>query len=185
MCTENPIRVNNATESTSCRNDWAALFALAVLASPFKSRLRLQAENAVLRHQLNVLRRRLPGRVRLTNHDRERPWRPRRFQIDGVAAAGLEARQRDLHSPAQWAAPRRLAGSTRLAARCEFPAQVMCADASFHANQARRYIGEPRFNLAPRHFCRSTMAPRASWPTTVERVLADIDANHGDRGIGC
>ncbi|SDS84327.1 integrase core domain-containing protein [Bradyrhizobium canariense] len=45
-------------------------FALAVLASPFKSKLRLEAENAVLRHQLNVLRRRLHGRVRLTNHDR-------------------------------------------------------------------------------------------------------------------
>jgi hypothetical protein len=45
-------------------------FALTVLASPFKSQLRLQAENAVLRHQLNVLRRRLPGRVRLTNNDR-------------------------------------------------------------------------------------------------------------------
>src|ERR1700681_2754203 len=45
-------------------------FVLAVLASPFKSRLRLQAENAVLRHQLIVLRRRLHGRVRRTNHDR-------------------------------------------------------------------------------------------------------------------
>src|SRR6204780_1600247 len=45
-------------------------FVLAVLASPFKSKLRLQAENAGLRHQLNVVRRRLPGRVRLTNHDR-------------------------------------------------------------------------------------------------------------------
>jgi hypothetical protein len=45
-------------------------FVLAVLASPFKSKLRLEAENAVLRHQLNVVRRRLPGRVRLTNHDR-------------------------------------------------------------------------------------------------------------------
>ena len=45
-------------------------FVLAVLASPFKSKLRLQAENAVLRHQLNVLRRRLHGRARLTNHDR-------------------------------------------------------------------------------------------------------------------
>src|SRR6266436_1456902 len=45
-------------------------FVLAVLASPFRSKLRLEAENAVLRHQLNVLRRRLPGRVRLTNHDR-------------------------------------------------------------------------------------------------------------------
>ena len=45
-------------------------FALAVLASPFKSKLRLEAENAVLRHQLIVLRRRLHGRVRLTNNDR-------------------------------------------------------------------------------------------------------------------
>src|ERR1700682_813087 len=45
-------------------------FVLAVLASPFKSKLRLEAENAVLRHQLIVVRRRLPGRVRLTNHDR-------------------------------------------------------------------------------------------------------------------
>ena len=46
------------------------LFVLAVLVSPFKSRLRLEAENAVLRHQLNVLRRRLHSRARLTNSDR-------------------------------------------------------------------------------------------------------------------
>src|SRR3981189_3302316 len=45
-------------------------FVLAVLASPFKSTLRLEAEYAVLRHQLNVVRRRPHGRVRLTNHDR-------------------------------------------------------------------------------------------------------------------
>ena len=45
-------------------------FVLAVLASPFKSKSRLEAEDAVLRHQLMVLRRRLQGRVRLTNHDR-------------------------------------------------------------------------------------------------------------------
>src|SRR5215469_11677830 len=45
-------------------------FVLAVLTSLFKSRLRLEAENAALRHQLMVLRRRLQGRIRLTNHDR-------------------------------------------------------------------------------------------------------------------
>jgi transposase InsO family protein len=45
-------------------------FALAVLASPFRSKLRLEAENAMLRHQLIVLRRKLHGRVWLTNHDR-------------------------------------------------------------------------------------------------------------------
>ena len=45
-------------------------FVLAVLASPFKSNIRLEAKNAVLRHQLIVLRRKLKGRARLTNHDR-------------------------------------------------------------------------------------------------------------------
>src|ERR1700694_2223373 len=45
-------------------------FVLAVLASPFKSNIRLEAENAVLRHQLIVLRRKLKGRARLTNHAR-------------------------------------------------------------------------------------------------------------------
>jgi hypothetical protein len=45
-------------------------FVLAVLASPFKSKLRLEAENAVLRHPLIVLRRRPHSRIRLTNHDR-------------------------------------------------------------------------------------------------------------------
>src|SRR6516165_10396317 len=41
-----------------------------VLASPFKSRSRLEAENAVLRHQLIVLRRKVRGRVQFTNSDR-------------------------------------------------------------------------------------------------------------------
>ena len=45
-------------------------FVLAVLASPFKSRVRVEAENAVLRHQLIVLKRNRRGRARLTNHDR-------------------------------------------------------------------------------------------------------------------
>jgi hypothetical protein len=45
-------------------------FVLAVLVSPFKLKVRLEAENAVLRHQLVVLRRKLHGRVRLTNNDR-------------------------------------------------------------------------------------------------------------------
>ena len=41
---------------------------LAILASPFKSKSRLEAENATLR--LIVLRRNVRGRVRLTNNDR-------------------------------------------------------------------------------------------------------------------
>ena len=45
-------------------------FLLAVLASPFKSKSRLEAENVALRHQLIVLRRQARGRVQLTNIDR-------------------------------------------------------------------------------------------------------------------
>jgi hypothetical protein len=45
-------------------------FVLAVLASPFKSKSRLEAENAVLRHQLIVLRRRVRGRAQPANNDR-------------------------------------------------------------------------------------------------------------------
>src|ERR1019366_2757335 len=45
-------------------------FVLAVWASPFKSKIRLAAENAALRHQLIVLRRKLRGRVQLVNSDR-------------------------------------------------------------------------------------------------------------------
>ena len=45
-------------------------FVLAILASPFKSKSRLEAENAALRRQLIVLRRKVHGRVRLTNNDR-------------------------------------------------------------------------------------------------------------------
>src|SRR5450759_5776317 len=41
-----------------------------MLASPFKSKIRLEAENAVLRHQLIVLRRKVRGRAQLTNNDR-------------------------------------------------------------------------------------------------------------------
>jgi hypothetical protein len=45
-------------------------FFLTLFAAPFKSKGRLAAENAALRHQLIVLRRRLRGRVQLTNGDR-------------------------------------------------------------------------------------------------------------------
>src|SRR5258707_6947432 len=43
---------------------------LTVLASTFKSKIRLEAENAALGHELIVLRRKLPGRIQLANSDR-------------------------------------------------------------------------------------------------------------------
>jgi hypothetical protein len=45
-------------------------FILAALVSPFKSKYRLEAENAALRYQLIVLKRKVGGRIRLTNGDR-------------------------------------------------------------------------------------------------------------------
>ncbi len=45
-------------------------FVLAVLTSPFKSKSRLEAENAALRHQLVILRRKVRGQVKPTNNDR-------------------------------------------------------------------------------------------------------------------
>ena len=43
---------------------------LSTLASPFKSKCQLEAENVALRHQVVVLRRQVSGRVRLTSLDR-------------------------------------------------------------------------------------------------------------------
>jgi hypothetical protein len=45
-------------------------FLLVVFTSPFKSKCRLEAENAALRCQLIILRRKVRGRVHLTNVDR-------------------------------------------------------------------------------------------------------------------
>src|SRR5262249_32838023 len=45
-------------------------FLLTLLASPFNSKTRLEAENAVLRRQLIILRRKVRGRVHFANGDR-------------------------------------------------------------------------------------------------------------------
>ena len=45
-------------------------FILSLVGSLFKPKSRLEAENAALRYQLIVLRRKMRGRVRLTNNDR-------------------------------------------------------------------------------------------------------------------
>ena len=45
-------------------------FFLTLLVSPFKSKSRLEAENVALRRQLIIFRRKMRGRVHLTNGDR-------------------------------------------------------------------------------------------------------------------
>ena len=46
------------------------MLVLVIWASPFKSKIRLAAENMALRHRLIILRRQLRGRVQLANCDR-------------------------------------------------------------------------------------------------------------------
>src|SRR4029077_16837718 len=60
-------RTNRLTSATMI-----ALFCLCLtlLVSPFKLKGRLEAENAALRHQLLIFRRKVHGRVRLTDGDR-------------------------------------------------------------------------------------------------------------------
>jgi hypothetical protein len=45
-------------------------FLLALWTTLFKSKRRLEAENAALRHQLAMLRRKVRGRLALSNGDR-------------------------------------------------------------------------------------------------------------------
>jgi hypothetical protein len=88
-------------------------FVLAVLASPFKSKSRLEAENAALRHQLIVLRRKRPGRPWLTNNDRwfflqMYRWFPAILEVVRIIRrrAGIEPpRQRSIPPP-HWRAQR-------------------------------------------------------------------------------
>ena len=68
MCTENPIRIDCGRESPERQRTMIALlmFCPGRLVSPFKSKSRLEPENAVV----VVLRRMVHRRVRLTNSDR-------------------------------------------------------------------------------------------------------------------
>jgi hypothetical protein len=61
VCAEILIRFISPTESR---------FFLALFSSLFKSKSRLEAENAALRRQLIVLQRKVRGRVHFTNSDR-------------------------------------------------------------------------------------------------------------------
>src|SRR2546429_5230612 len=64
------IALDYVIESPNVSGDDHALLFLTLSVSPFKSKNRLAAENAALRHQLIVLQRRVRGRVQLTNGDR-------------------------------------------------------------------------------------------------------------------
>jgi hypothetical protein len=56
----------------------------------------------------------------------------------------------------------------------------MCANTGFHADQARRNIGQPGFDLATRPFSPQRNNATIIQPYDVERVLTNIDADHGN-----
>ncbi len=68
VCTENFVRVEAVTEAYGMIG--LPFLLLDFISAPFRSKIQLAAENAALRHQLMVLRRKSPRRVRLTNGDR-------------------------------------------------------------------------------------------------------------------
>src|SRR5664280_1951525 len=202
-------------------------FVLAVLASPFKSKLRLEAENAVLRHQLVALRRKLRGRVQVTNSDRWffvqlyrwfpsilqvltiirpetlvrwhraglcRYWRWKSRSLGGrpQIEMGLCAliRQMSMENPL-WGAPRihgellklgfevaqssvaYRAGINRVSWPSFWsPRLRWCAPTQASMPIRHGGILAKRASTWPRdHFCRSTMAPRSSWPTMWNEFL--------------
>jgi hypothetical protein len=67
-----------------------------------------------------------------------------------------------------------------VAERLKFATEMMRPTAGLHADQARRQVGKPRFHLATRPFLSKYDRTTAIVPHDVERVFADIDADHGD-----
>ena len=70
-----------------------------------------------------------------------------------------------------------------MAKRLKPATEVMRSDAGLHADQARRHVGKPCLYLATRPFLTQHDGTTLIVTYDVERVLADIDANHGDCGI--
>jgi hypothetical protein len=75
LCVPRTPSVLMVTESPNVSDDGRAVMLLPTLfTSSFKSKSRLEAENAALRHQLTVLKRKVRGRVQLIQR---RPTPPR------------------------------------------------------------------------------------------------------------
>src|SRR4051794_38119409 len=66
----------------------------------------------------------------------------------------------------------------------ELATEMMRTDAGLHADQARRHVGQPRLYLASRPLLPQHNSAAVIKADNVERVLADIDADHGDRAVG-
>src|SRR4030095_16137642 len=61
--------------------------------------------------------------------------------------------------------------------------EMMRSDTGLHADQAGWYIGKPCFHLAPRPLLPQHDCATLIETDDVERVLADIDTDHGDHTV--
>jgi ABC transporter substrate binding protein len=80
-------------------------------------------------------------------------------------------------------AGKRLELLTIVAEQLQLAAEMMRADAGLHADKARRQIGEPCFHLSARPFLSQHDRTAPIMAHDVKRVLADIDADHGDCAV--
>src|SRR5436190_8851888 len=60
---------------------------------------------------------------------------------------------------------------------------MMRTNAGFHADQAARHIRQPRFDLTTRPLLTQHNSAAIIQPDGVERVLTDIDADHGNCAV--
>jgi hypothetical protein len=70
-----------------------------------------------------------------------------------------------------------------MAERPHLATEMMPANAGLHPDQARRQIGEPGFRLATRPLLPQHQGSAPILANDVERVLPDIDADHGDFAV--
>src|ERR1700741_5651888 len=61
---------------------------------------------------------------------------------------------------------------------------MMCADAGLHPDQARWQVSKSRLDLATRPFLSKHDRTTLIVSHDVERVLSNIDADHGDFAVG-
>jgi hypothetical protein len=70
-----------------------------------------------------------------------------------------------------------------VAERLKFATEMMSPGAGLHADQARRQVDKPRFHLATRPLLAQHHGSTPILANDVERILADIDADHGDFAV--
>ena len=67
--------------------------------------------------------------------------------------------------------------------RLKLATEMMRANAGFHADQARSHVGQPSIDLATRPLLTQPNCTALIETYDVERVLADIDADDGNRAV--